>query len=259
MVLLMTDNSLMFCFWTFGNLFFFPTRFFSKQLRIRGQLNEQVRVIELERTATLEFANIKQQLENAFGFRGTNIKYRRSDGQVIAVYADNHIDEAFKDSQKSGKRAVAFEIDGGSAVAGGAQASSSSATRPSSQQLSTPTRSTSTATPTKATAAQSSTPTKQQQQQQQQSMASSPVAESPISSGGGRTCPECNAPLSAKAKFCAGCGAKTPIGAKVDNRKSAPPASTSPAIVDDDHCAACGAELSGTVAKGMNERINRLP
>jgi len=216
-------------------------------------LGDQTKAVEWDRARPLEFSQFKTVLEGRFGYRGANLKYRKADGSLVAIYQDFHLEEAAKDASKAGKLFLTIELDGG--IAGGPiNNSTTSPYTPTVQATttttSTPTQSSSTPTPSFTSSNSSSnlsnsnrnsnvssyptrtattrtnsasrvseapvslqrtgsnskntpsSPSNSLDKQRRSTVAEPPGSDTWSSALGGRTCPECNAPLSPKAKFC---------------------------------------------------------
>jgi hypothetical protein len=56
------------------------------QFKIKGNLNGEVKSIQVERGITPDLNEIKNRFERAFGTTGLTLKYRYSDGRFEALY-----------------------------------------------------------------------------------------------------------------------------------------------------------------------------
>jgi len=86
------------------------------KFRIKADLDGTVKILEFDRGSPLVYATLKGLVEAKFGEKAVGLKYKSSDGKVVALYQDFHLTDALKDMEKSGSKDffLAVNREGGS-------------------------------------------------------------------------------------------------------------------------------------------------
>jgi len=192
--------------------------------KVKATLDNVTKTIEVNRGAILELRELKEKFEAKYGQPSLRLSYKFSDGRLVPLYQEFHLQDAIKDASQNGAKNLSFI------------ATKEGAT---------------TYTPSTAPVRPAST-------------VSAPVpSRAPPSSntGGRRFCEECGTTLTPTAKFCSTCGAtmippnlpSSPPSSAATNPTIPPPRSAPSSGGSDQSCAGCGNPITSKAARALDK------
>jgi len=212
------------------------------KFKVRAELDQVTKSIELERGSVLQVERVKQLIETKFGFP-LSLRYKSADGRVQAIYQDFHLEEALKDCEKNQLSALNLLLtkEAASTASSSAASNRASVAAPGRTSVATP------STPTRSPSFSSSPATAGLARAGSFSSQTSAAAKP-------KFCEECGANLAGSGKFCTECGHPVPTAAASAALVS-PRGST--ASSDDTVCGGCNKAISGSAVRAIEKMWHR--
>lgn len=81
------------------------------KFKIKGVWDNQICSLEYDRGTSLQIRDVKVAFERKFGARNATLSYKYSDGKLQPLYQDFHLQDAFKDAEKSNFSFLTLDVE----------------------------------------------------------------------------------------------------------------------------------------------------